>query len=74
MKKANYAIVGRIPGDDEDSVLTYENVTHKQALRSFEQDMYYGCSRAHKARVRRVYDSAVYITHVLVSAAPIKTT
>ena len=77
MKKF-YAVIGRIPGDDEDSCYTYENVTRKQAVKLFEKDIYNDgeSSAGEVADVReyafKCHGVTVFINHVLSSDSAIE--
>ena len=70
-----YAVVGRIPFDDEDSIHFYE--TDEEAPPLFEwfsSDIYYESNRNDVKEVARDHGCihGVYITSVLVSDSPIK--
>ncbi len=64
-KRSNYAVIGRIPFDDEDTCLTYNNVTRETAVERFHADM--GVKPAAEEG-----EPTCYINHVLVSKSRIK--
>ena len=75
----NYiAVVGRIPHDDDDSCLLFEQLTEEQARIEFAKQMFeerFGANaeQAQKDEIERVGgDLGVYITHVLASQSPIE--
>lgn len=73
-----YAVIGRIPGDDEDSVYTYENVTRIEAKVQFAKDIYNdgesssGAAEDHMEAIFREHGGYVFINQVLSSDSPIK--
>ena len=75
----NYiAIVGRIPYDDDDSCLFFNQLTEEQARIEFAKQMFeerYG-ERAEEEQRAAIKehggDLGVYITHVLASQSPIE--
>lgn len=60
---AYLAVIGRVHGDDEDSVELYEHMTADDAKQAFHEDM--------QARQGVPSDDVVYINYVLASDAPI---
>lgn len=60
------AVVGRIDGDDEDSVLMYQGLTTEQAEAAFDEDMH------SEAADNQRPCAAVYVNYVLTSTAPIE--
>ena len=68
-----YAVIGRIPFDDEDSIMFYESDEENPPLEEwFERDMYDAEGRDDMEEVHREYGTAVFITAILKSAAPIE--
>lgn len=75
----NYvAVIGRIPYDDDDSCLLFEQMTEEQARiefakRMFEKRFGDNAKQAQKDEIESVGgDLGVYITHVLASQSPIE--
>ena len=75
----NYvAVVGRIPYDDDDSCMLYEQLTEEQARIEFAKQMFeerYGekAEEEQKAAIaQHGGDLGVYIIHVLASQSPIE--
>ena len=75
----NYiAVVGRIPHDDDDSCLLFEQLTEEQARIEFAKQMFEerfgdGAEQAQKDEIESIGgDLGVYITHVLASQSPIE--
>ncbi len=75
----NYiAVIGRIPHDDDDSCLLFQQMTEEQARIEFAKQMFeerFGSNaeQAQKDEIERVGgDLGVYITHVLASQSPIE--
>ena len=75
----NYiAVVGRIPYDDDDSCLLYEQLTEEQARIEFAKQMFeerYGEKAEEEQKTAIAQhggDLGVYITHVLASQSPIE--
>lgn len=62
------AVTGRIHGDDEDSVYTFESMTEEQAREAFKDAIF--TDRDFDAEARQ--GTEVYINHVLASTAPIE--
>lgn len=63
-----YAVIGRIPFDDEDSILFYESDEPNPPLEEwFERDMYDAEGRDDMEEVRAADGAAVYITAILKS-------
>ena len=68
-----YAVIGRIPFDDEDSIMFYESDEENPPLEEwFERDMYDDAGRDDMEEVRAENGATVYITAVLKSASPIE--
>ena len=65
-KWRSIAVVGRIPYDDEDTAIVYDNTTTVKARREFVSDMYNGTDKS-RADVRRQNGVDIYIQQVLVS-------
>lgn len=64
MEYYNYvAVIGRVCGDEEDSLLTYEHVTRQEAAAAFEKEM---CEEEGDDNVE------VIINYIVVSEAPIE--
>lgn len=75
----NYvAVIGRIPHDDEDSCLLFEQMTEEQARIEFAKQMFeerfgVNAKQAQKDEIEIVGgDLGVYITHVLASQSSIE--
>lgn len=70
----NYvAVIGRIPYDDEDSILFFEQCTLEEAYQRFSDEMYEGDSKAREDNIRaHGCDGGVYVNAVLASDSPIK--
>lgn len=69
-----YAVIGRIPYDDEDSCHVFKAATRQEAIERFADLMYeeaVGEDREHNIEVHGC-DLGVYINHVLVSESGIK--
>ena len=80
------AVIGRIPGDDDDSCKLYHDVTEPEAREAFAVDMFEdefshvddAAERSRLAAEERDRSAAeygglgVYITHTLASASPIE--
>lgn len=73
MSKSNYAIVGRIPYDEEDTIFCYDGVTEEEALERFEEDMISVSNRT-REQLEAAYgeDNFLYVNCILVSDFPIK--
>lgn len=70
MNKSNYCIVGRMP-DCDDEALSFENVTRREAITLFIDELYDG----DKARIEQANaetGDAVYISFILRSDSPIQ--
>lgn len=67
--KKNFAVVGRIPFDDEDTCCIYLEVTQEEALERFERDMLAAQGETADGLRERLDlgpdDAIVYIIHVL---------
>ena len=69
----HYAVIGRIPFDDEDSIMFYESDEENPPLEEwFELDMYDAEGRDDMEEVHREHGTTVFITAILKSAAPIE--
>lgn len=66
----NYAVVGRIPYDDEDSCTVVQAKSVKDAERQFTKWIYAGSDQK-KSDVVKENGTAVYINYVLESETPI---
>lgn len=66
-----YAIIGRIPGDDEDSCLVFECDSLTDAVVKFFDAMVGGMDVGSKRQLEEDYGQLVYITHRLQSETPI---
>ena len=65
-----YAVIGRIPFDDEDSIMFYETDDHNPPLAEwFERDLFEESNRTDQAEVRTECgaDYACFITHIVSS-------
>ena len=68
-----YAVIGRIPFDDDDSILFYESDEPNPPIEEwFERDMYDAEGRDDMEEVYREHGTTVFITAILKSAAPIE--
>lgn len=65
---ANLAVLGRIDGDDEDTVTLYHDLTAEAAQAAFIEDMHAEAADNQKPC------NAVYVNYVLTSATPIEIT
>lgn len=66
------AVQGRIPFDDDDSILIFENCTREEACQQFSDAMYNGDEEAREADIRKHgSDYGVFIIAVLASNSPI---
>ena len=70
----NYAVIGRIPFDDEDTCFCYSGVTHEEAERRFIADLYETSDRKDQEKVEAENGSPVIITCFLASESPIQET
>lgn len=70
-----YAVVGRIPGDDEDSCYTFSAKSREKAIEMFDAALYddSGLDEGHRTRNIVGHGCSVFINHVLVSDTPIET-
>jgi|GEM_PF-2868229 len=70
----HYAIIGRIPDDDEDSCYFYEAASSDAAVALFEQEIYEDrfapTADLAKAAIERNNGAAVFINHILKSGSP----
>lgn len=66
-----YAIIGRIPGDDEDSCLVFECDSLTDAAVKFFDAMTDEMDADSKRQIEEQYGQLVYITHRLQSETPI---
>lgn len=73
-KLAFFAVTGRIPGDDEDTLHVFEAATRDEAVEAFEMAMYDSKQNPglEKANVVEQYGQAIYINAVVASASPIQ--
>lgn len=62
------AVIGRIPGQDEDTLLQFEEMTARAAVAEFTTQMYGG--RVPDPKQTR-FGETIYVTHLLVSDSPI---
>ena len=64
-----YAVIGRIPGDDEDSTYVFHAKSADEARSSFEFQMYSDTAwdKKHKYQILREYGCSIFISIVLVS-------
>jgi hypothetical protein len=73
LKPRHYAVVGRIPGEDEDSVLFFKTTSKKKASRLFDMEIYrlnYDTDarvRQERREVRNCHGQTTFITHVISS-------
>jgi hypothetical protein len=67
------AVVGRIPGDDEDSCIVYECESAEAAIDAFRQDMHDDNFDDDEDRLNVIeqYGDDLYVTHTLTSESPI---
>ena len=75
-KPKYWAVTGRIPGDDEDSVYLCETTSRAVAVRHFDRSIWDDVStpesyRADRARCRKQYGDTTYINSVMSSDTPI---
>ena len=68
-----WCVVGRIPGDDEDTSLCFQAASREEAVREFEAAMYDGEVSPEQARANVVerFGEAIYVTSVLRSDSKI---
>jgi len=67
-----FAVTGRIPGDDEDSCLVFQDVSRGGAIESFEQAMFEGKPSEARDNVFNEHGASVFINSVVVSNTPIE--
>ena len=75
-----YAVIGRIPFDDDDSCMVFEQMTEEEARKAFAFEMFRQKTSSdelareeQQASIKDVGgDLGVYITHVLASQSPIE--
>jgi hypothetical protein len=68
----HYAIIGRIPFDDEDSCYTMEAESREEAVEIFEERIAKAAGYEDAEQCRKdTADGCIYINHVLVSESPI---
>lgn len=72
IKNTNFAIIGRIPEDDEDTCCIYHDTTCEAACAAFRSDIYRYSDRKDQDKVSKVYGDSVFITCVLESDTKIK--
>ncbi len=70
MKHAHIAVIGRIPGQDDDSCLLLRDLTVDEAKEAFAIDIYED-SGEDPEEVEEVTGHRVYISHILTSESPI---
>lgn len=72
-----YAVIGRIPFDDEDSCYTFTVKSRDEAIEKFSDALYEDSGLDEDCRQRNIKahgcDNGVFINHILVSDAPIET-
>lgn len=73
-KYPHIAVIGRIPGDDEDSTYLFDNMTETQARKAFEESIYGDLADDEKtpATVRKDWGVSCVINYILVSDSEIK--
>ena len=76
MPLKHYAVVGRIPEDDEDSGLFFETTGKAKAIKLFDRETWEDLESRPKVRrelradTRRAHGHTTFITHVLRSNTP----
>lgn len=73
--KSNWAVVGRILFDDEDTVMSYSLCTRSEACDQFEEDMIASSGRTREQLMKELNqgdDTFLIINHVLRSDTPIE--
>ena len=71
MSKMNFAVIGRIPGDDEDSCYIFSVERVEEALDLFEQAIYEDAGEDPK-QIEKSHGARVFHTHILRSEAAIE--
>lgn len=71
--KKYFAVIGRIPGDDEDSFFVFHVATAEEAQEAFKEAIWATEADAKNEReaVRREYGCTVFVNSILVSDSPI---
>lgn len=74
MSNRFFAVVGRMPGDDEDTCCIFEAPDKNTACQMFEDSLYENEIRAEQLKldVMKTYGQLVFFSHVLVSNSPIE--
>jgi hypothetical protein len=69
-----YAVVGRIPGDDEDSVYLFQgdSMTPEELTSIFAEKIYYSNNRTDQNEIYNSWGTEVFINHILSSESPIE--
>ena len=71
-----YAVIGRIPGDDEDSCYIFQATSREDAMSMFAGRIYEDSGLTEEDRVRDIElhggDFGAFINHILVSDLEIK--
>lgn len=69
-----WAVTGRIPGDDEDTLHTFHVATRDEAMRAFEEAMWADEPDPETGRenVRKEHDTTVFINSIVVSDTQIE--
>ncbi len=70
----NYAVIGRIPFDDEDTCFCYSGVSYEEAEKRFIADIYETSDSNDQEKVAADIGSPVIITCFLASESPIQET
>lgn len=69
----NYiAVIGRIPGDDEDTLLTFEHTTVEDAKANFADAMWDMDDKTYRETVFAEHGTDIFINHILVSESPME--
>lgn len=71
MSKKNIAVIGRIPGDDEDSCYIFPVENAAEAMELFEQAIYEDAAEDPE-QIEKDYGAKVYHTHLLRSDSEIE--
>lgn len=69
-----WAVTGRIPGDDEDTLHTFHVATRDEAMEAFEEAMWADEPDPETGRenMRKEYDTTVFINSIVVSDTPVE--
>lgn len=70
MRHNSIAIIGRVPGDDEDSCYVYENMSESEALKAFEIEVYEDSTDTPEL-IEKEHGVTIFHNMTLVSDSPI---